>query len=79
MHVFSCSEAILWLVRKNQSHSYTTNSFENLLEVQYLAQHGLITKSFTVEFIVYITSTPRDRHRESTRERKEGEAKTLLS
>lgn len=67
------------LGRTSQADLYTTNSFESLLEVQYLTQHGLIAKSFSIEFIVYITSTPRDRHRENTRERKEGEAKTLLS
>lgn len=67
------------LGRTSHAHLYTTNSFESLLEVQYLTQHGIIAKSFSIEFIVYITSTLRDRHSESTRERKEGEAKTLLS
>lgn len=67
------------LGRTGHAHLYTTKNFESLLKVQYLTKHGLIAKSFSIEFIVYITSTLRDRHRESTRERKEGKAKTLLS
>lgn len=51
-------------------YSYTEFIFRHLCEVQYLTKHGLVGKSFSIEFIVYITSTERERKREKGRKRR---------